>query len=116
MAAPRTLPLALVFFLLMPPTVVAPSFAQTTVGTGSSVGTVSDPSGAVISGASITITNPATGQIITVATNSFGSFSSGALVPGNYRTLISAKGFRSTGTAVTVMVSSHGERQIADRK
>jgi hypothetical protein len=30
-------------------------FAQTTVGTGSIVGTVSDPSGAVISGAEVTI-------------------------------------------------------------
>ena len=33
-----------------------PLFAQTTVGSGSMVGTVSDPSGAVISGAQITIT------------------------------------------------------------
>ena len=69
--------------------------AQSTVGTGSIVGTVSDPSGAVVSGARITIANNATGQVIELTTNSSGSFNSGALIPGNYRTQISAKGFRS---------------------
>lgn len=61
-------------------------FAQTTVGTGSIVGAVSDPTGAVISGAKITITNVATGQVIELATNSSGSLNSGALLPGNYKT------------------------------
>ncbi len=39
--------------------IVPPLSSQTTVGTGSIVGTVSDPSGAVISAADITITNVA---------------------------------------------------------
>ena len=80
--------------------------AQTTIGTGSIVGVVSDPSGAVISGAKITITNVATGQVIDVATNSSGSFISGALIPGNYKTLVSSKGFSSAGAAVTVLVGN----------
>jgi len=83
-----------------------PLFTQTTIGTGSIVGTVSDPSGAVISGAKITITNVATGQVIEIATNSSGSFNSGALVPGDYKTLVSAKGFSSVGAAVTVLVGN----------
>src|SRR5580700_7161953 len=73
--------------------IAQPLCAQTTVGTGSIVGTVSDPSGAVISGARVTITNVAMGQDIYLLTNSSGAFSSVALVPGNYKTQVSAKGF-----------------------
>ena len=82
------------------------STAQTTVGTGSIVGTMSDPSGAVISGASVVISNVATGQFIGVTTNSSGAFNSGALIPGNYKTLVSAKGFNSAKVVVTVWVGN----------
>ena len=80
--------------------------AQATIGTGSIVGTVSDPTSAVISDAKVTITNVATGQLTYVSTNSSGSFNSGALVPGDYKTLISAKEFRSAEAAVTVLVGN----------
>ena len=69
------------------------SFGQTTVGTGSIVGTVSDPTGAVISEANVRITNIATGQVVELTANSSGSFNSGALVPGTYKILASAKTF-----------------------
>jgi Carboxypeptidase regulatory-like domain len=82
------------------------SFAQTTVGTGSIVGIVSDPSSAVISGAKLTITNTATGQVTELTTNSSGSFNSGALLPGNYKTQISAPGFSSAEVPVTVLVGN----------
>lgn len=82
------------------------SLAQTTVGTGSILGTVRDPTGAVIGGASVTITNVATNQLIKLATNSSGSFNSGALIPGNYKTLVSANGFNSAETGVTVLVDN----------
>jgi hypothetical protein len=85
---------------------VCPSFAQTTVGTGSIVGTVSDPSGAVIRGADVTITNLATGQTIQLITNSSGAFNSGALIPGSYKTRIAAKGFNSVGAPTTVLVGN----------
>ena len=80
--------------------------AQTTVGTGSIVGTVSDPSGAVIGGAQVTITNLATGQATNVETNSSGSFNSGALVPGDYKIFVSAKTFSSAEAVVTVSVGN----------
>jgi len=82
------------------------SFAQTTVGTGSIVGVVSDPTGAVVSGAEITITNVASGQFIHLATNSSGSFNSGALTPADYKAHISAKGFTSAEKLVTVFVGN----------
>jgi Carboxypeptidase regulatory-like domain len=83
-----------------------PLCAQTTVSTGSIVGTVSDPSGAVVSGAKVSITNLATGQLINLTTNSSGSFNSGALIPGNYKTLVSAKGFSSVEVSLTVLVGN----------
>jgi len=98
---------SLVFTLILSLLSLAPpSFAQTTVSTGSIVGTVSDPSGAVISGAEITITNAATGQVVNLKSNSAGSFNSGALVPGVYKTLASAKGFSSTAGTVIVQVGN----------
>src|SRR3974390_2185858 len=80
--------------------------AQTTVGTGSIVGTVSDPSGAIVEGAVVTITKIATGQTISLLTNSSGSFNSGALIPGNYQTQISAKGFSSVEVSTIVLVGN----------
>jgi hypothetical protein len=98
---------SLVFTLILSLLSLAPpSFAQTTVGTGSIVGTVSDPSGALISGAEVTITSVATGQIVNLKSNSAGSFNSGALVPGIYKTLASAKGFSSTAATVAVRVGN----------
>src|SRR5580704_1969322 len=83
-----------------------PLFAQTTVGTGSIVGTVSDPSGAVVSGAAVTISNLATGQIIRLTTNSAGAFNSGALIPGDYKTRIATAGFRSAEVPTTVLLGN----------
>src|SRR5215467_13205601 len=68
-------------------------WGQTTVGTGSIVGTVTDQSGAVVSGAKVGIANQATGQTIDVTTNSAGAYNSGALSPGTYKVQISSKGF-----------------------
>jgi hypothetical protein len=52
----------------------APLYSQSTVGTGSIVGIVSDPSGAVISTAEITIKNVGRGRVIKPVANSAGSF------------------------------------------
>ncbi len=101
----RTLAFAL-SSVLLPLILASPLPAQTTVGTGSIVGTVSDPSGAVISEAVVTITNIATRQIIRLTTNSSGTFNSGALIPGDYKTRITAKGFNSVEVPTTVLVGN----------
>ena len=80
--------------------------AQTTVGTGSIVGTVTDPSGAVLSGAKVTITNTATGQTIDATSNSAGSYTSGPLSPGTYKVQVSQKGFSSVSTSTVVQVGN----------
>jgi Carboxypeptidase regulatory-like domain len=84
----------------------AMAFSQTTVGSGSIVGTVTDPSGAVVNGAKITITNSATGQSSTLTANSSGSFNSGSLSPGEYKIQASAKGFSTTSEVITVQVNN----------
>jgi carboxypeptidase family protein len=83
-----------------------PLLAQTTVSTGSIVGTVTDPSGAVVSGATVSVINVATGQTISTKTNSSGAYTSGAVVPGNYKVQIGAKGFSSVSVPVTVQVGN----------
>jgi len=69
--------LSLVLSILMLVLFTFPGFAQTTVGTGSIVGTIVDPSGAVVNGAKIATTNVATGQVINQTTNSAGAYNSG---------------------------------------
>ena len=78
--------------------------AQTTISTGSIVGTVTDPSGAVIPNAAVTITNTATGQTSRVTTTSAGAYSSGSLLPGTYNVSVTARGFKTTVLPTVVQV------------
>jgi hypothetical protein len=80
------------------------SFAQTTISTGSIQGLVTDPSGAVVGGATVSIRNKGTGRVITTHTTSAGAFASGALTPGDYILRVEAPGFKSSETAITVQV------------
>jgi len=105
-ATAKKLSLILILLPLMWVSAIHYSLAQTTVGTGSIVGTVSDSSGAVISGAKVAITNIATHQVVNLAANSSGSFNSGALIPGEYRARISAEGFSSADVSLTVLVGN----------
>ena len=78
--------------------------AQTTVATGSIQGSVTDPSGAVVVGAKVTITHKATGQVITVATTSSGAYASGALTPGDYSVHVEGQGFKTLDATIPVQV------------
>src|ERR1700758_333374 len=84
----------------------SPCFAQITLGTGSIGGMVSDPSGAVVVGARINITNVATERVIEVTTNSGGLFQSGALIPGNYKVVVFAEGFASVEADLRVLIGN----------
>lgn len=84
---------------------VSPIFAQTS-STGALTGTVTDPSGAVISGATVTATNVGTGQSRSTTTDSSGSYKFGLLPPGNYSLKFSASGFKTADVpSVTVSVA-----------
>ncbi len=80
--------------------------AQTTLSTGSIVGTVTDPSGAVVDGAKVVIANTGTNQTVTLTSNSAGAFSTGPLDPGSYKVQVSAKGFSTVSQIVTVQVGN----------
>ena len=66
--------------------------AQVTSGTIS--GTVKDATGAVVPGASVTISNPANGLVRTVTTSDSGEFVAPSLLPGTYNITVNAKGFK----------------------
>src|SRR5271170_3259287 len=84
--------------------IASPLLAQSTTATGSIQGTLTDPSGGVVAGAKITITNKDTGQALHVATSSAGTYNSGALVPGDYSVRAEATGFKTTEEGVVVKV------------
>jgi hypothetical protein len=67
--------------------------AQTT-GLGTISGTVTDPSGAMVSQAKLTITNTETGVSRESVTNGTGYYEVGALIPGRYKILVSLSGFQ----------------------
>ena len=81
-------------------------FAQTTVATGSIVGTVTDASGAVVEGAKVTVTNAGTNETVSLTSNSSGAYNSGALAPGNYKVQASAKGFSTISQTASVQVGN----------
>ena len=95
--------LALAF--LAAPTVTAQTFR------GTILGTVTDPSGAVVSGAKVTVRNVATGLERTTATSADGSYNVPELPIGTYTVTITQSGFQ---TAVTtgVVVDVAGERRV----
>jgi hypothetical protein len=69
--------------------------------TGDLSGTAVDSSGAVISGATVTVKNLATGAIRTITTNEFGQFSVPQLDLGSYEIKVEKTGFKAyTETAV----------------
>lgn len=68
-------------------------FAQSQSTTGLVQGTVVDPNGAVISGASVNVKNMDTGFERTVSSNSDGFFSAPLLPLGRYRVTTDARGF-----------------------
>src|SRR6202035_5463326 len=80
--------------------------AQTTLSTGSISGTVTDPSGAVVSDAKISIINTSTGQSVELTSNSAGAFSTGPLPPGTYKVQVSLKGFSTVSQSVVVQVGN----------
>jgi hypothetical protein len=67
------------------------AFSQTSA---SMVGSVKDPSGAVISGAQITVTNTERGITRTTTSNADGEWSVPALPPGKYDLSVTAAGFK----------------------
>jgi hypothetical protein len=85
----RRLCFTIIPFLLFASTL--PGMAQTV--TGAVRGTITDPSGAIVSGATVTATNTATGVQTTATTNQTGEYSLRFLQIGSYTLAVQASGF-----------------------
>ncbi|MFZ0633238.1 MAG: carboxypeptidase regulatory-like domain-containing protein [Acidobacteriaceae bacterium] len=69
-------------------------------------GSVTDSTGAVVTGAQVTITNEATGVATKVTTSGAGTYATTGLLPGSYTVTVEASGFRkSEQTGVLVEAS-----------
>src|ERR1051326_3278177 len=83
------------------------ALAQSQASTGQIVGTVKNPAGELVPGATVTVTNPATGLSRTVTTNDQGGFSAVNLPSGEYTIDVEAQGFgKFTQTGYKVEVGS----------
>ena len=70
-----------------------PSLAQT-AGTGAIAGTVTDPKGEVVAGATISAIDVASGEKRTTVSSGMGTYLVPLLLPANYRVEVSKSGFK----------------------
>lgn len=111
----------LVLLLALPLT--SPLLAQ--VSTGTILGTVTDPSGALVDGATVTVTNVQTEESRSVSSNASGLFTVPDLLTGRYNVTAAAQGFATekiAGVALDVgeqrevnfslKVGNHGEQVV----
>jgi hypothetical protein len=69
-------------------------------------GTVTDPNGAVVPGAEVTITSPDTGLTRTIVTDDSGTYSVSELPIGSYRVIVKKSGFQSPPVSARVEVAT----------
>ena len=96
-------PMLAVLFL----TAISVTSLRAQVDTGSITGTVTDPSGAVVSGAKVTLTNEGTGTSLSTTTGADGVYEFSPVRIGTYKLDLSAGGFKKEiQTHVVVDVSA----------
>lgn len=76
--------------------IFAATMLQAQIDRASISGTITDPSGAVVSGVKVTVTNLGTGQSMTVTTGVDGSYTASLLHIGTYSLEASGSGFRKS--------------------
>jgi hypothetical protein len=97
--------LAMVFILLTAATLVAQTFRGTVLGT------VTDPTGKLVSGATVKVRNAGTGLERTTTTSADGSYAVPELPIGTYSVTITQSGFQTSVTN-TVEVNVGAERRV----
>src|SRR5437773_1167222 len=77
-------------------------FAQALGTAGTLSGTVTDPNGAVVSGATLTLSNALTGYSRTVTSDASGNYRFNDVPPNNYTLKVTAAGFRTSALGPVV--------------
>src|ERR1700719_2724248 len=95
--------------------VLLPRLALAQATTGSIIGSVTDPSGASVSGARVTIRNLDQNTTTTVESNESGNYTQSQLIPGRYELTIEKPGFKAftqQNITVTVGGSARADAQM----
>ena len=103
--------LPFVLFLSLCVAISCPLLAQVAGGTLS--GTITDPQGAAVVGAKISAKNAATGVISETTTNTAGAYSLVNILPADYEVSVTATGFRTAVSKVTITVGSQQTMNLA---
>jgi hypothetical protein len=83
------------------------SFGQAISANGGAIqGSITDPSGASVPGATVLITSPDTGYTKTLQTDSAGFYSVGPLNPGPYTVRVSAPGFEALDVRTVIRIGT----------
>ncbi|HWQ34645.1 MAG TPA: TonB-dependent receptor [Blastocatellia bacterium] len=93
--------MAVLFTLL-----ICPAILQAQTETGQIIGKVTDPAGALVTGATVTVKSVDTGAIRTATTNEQGQYTITNLQPGLYDVTVQASGFAPKTQRVQVTVGS----------
>ena len=108
---PKVARLAVIGILLLALLIPIPSGAQVTGPT--LCGTVTGPSGSVLANARVSVKNVATGQTTETRTTSTGIYELSNLAPGDYEVSVSAEGFGTNVSQVTVKAESKRVLDVA---
>lgn len=81
----------------------APAFGQ--IASTSLRGTIKDPSGALVAGATVTLTDNATGKSFSATSNSTGSYGLTQLFPAKYTIKVNAPGFGEQSKTAELLVN-----------
>jgi len=105
LASVLSVKLVLFLMLILCVGIVLPAGAQST-NTGTVLGTVTDPSGAVVSDAAVNLADLSTKNSRSVTTNSSGRYVFVDVNPGTYEVTFSKQGFSTTKTQIAVRVGT----------
>jgi hypothetical protein len=95
--------LAVLIMLLVCIGIALPALAQS-ANTGTVVGTVTDPTGAVVDGADVSLTDPSVHSSRSATSNSAGRYIFVDVPPGNYELTFGKQGFSTAKTQIIVQV------------
>ncbi|HUJ33102.1 MAG TPA: TonB-dependent receptor [Candidatus Acidoferrum sp.] len=95
----------IVLFLIFV-TMAGACFAQT--DTARLQGTITDPQGAAVAGATVTVTNVDTGRVVPVQTNTDGFYVAAALPAGHYNVVVEKSGFQKATQNLELQLAQVG--------